>query len=139
MRKIGLIFVLMLVVSLVQAAPKVLLNNTTDQAYQVAWYIAVPDSHQVIEYQQNVTAHSNGVVANPGVVYQSTVTTKNKQPVTVTVAAYAKGSQSQFADSSLAVKLFDGNQLINDNHFALTIELRESGIAVFIKSLGTSS
>ncbi len=141
MFRIGLTFVLMLLAGWVQAAPTIFLNNTTNQAYQLMWYIDVPDSHQVIRYQQLVPAHAESVPATPGVVYQAAAGSndQSKQPVSVAVAAYAKGSKSQFADNTLAVKLYQGNQLINGNHFALAIELRDSGIAVFIKSLGTNS
>ncbi len=135
MKKLLLTSVLSLVTLSAYADPTIVLSNSTNQAYQLVWYISIPQSQEIIAYQQTVPANSKNITANPGINYITFNKQVNpKDPVSISAAAYAAGSQSQFADNSLAVKLYQGDQFINNSQFKLNITLRDSGIAVFIQS-----
>lgn len=135
MKKLLLGSLLSLVTLGAYAVPSIILSNSTNQAYQLVWYISIPKSGEIISYQQVIPANSQNIEANPGINY---ITFNQKvnpnDPVSISAAAYASNSHSQFADNSLAVKLYQGDQFIDNSHFNLNIALRDTGIAVFIQS-----
>src|SRR3989338_2787686 len=135
MKKSLLAGVLSVLALSIQAAPKIMLSNSTSQSYQLVWYISIPQSHEVIAYQQTVPANSAQIPAVAGTVYTNANMSSTDSTVSVMAAAYATGSPSQFADNSLAVKLSQGDQVINNDSFALSFAIRDSGIAVFIQQL----